>query len=289
VLRQPSAFTDDDLRELEHGIPRRDWAWVHEYLGDNWHPGEAFAVFAPAEGGKSHLIRYGLVPMWDYRVRSPMTGELDRHAVMWVRVKQRDDSTRGFGTKVDRYPVIERAKYKVRHPNSQAWEDDPEHYLIQLPAYRFDANAPQDRSASWHQARRICGEILDKAFREGNIVVVIDEIQAVSGKTPPGLDLAPSLENCLQRGRTQPITMITGSQQPAWNAPSVYDQAKFVALGRTLDEARFERIGQLGGDREAIEPVLPTLKGARHPDGPEFLIINRHTGDMMISVAPPEA
>src|ERR1700758_1446222 len=251
------AFTDEDWAELEGGVPRVGWDEMHEVLAERWHAGQHFAIFSPTEGGKSHLIRYGLLPLWQ------------RYPVLWIRFKARDDTTPGFGTQVDRYPIIERGKYRVRHRDSPAWEDDPEHFLLQLPRYHFDATAPQDRSASWAHARRVCGEALDRTFREGGWVIVIDEIQAVNGKRPPALDLESALENCLQRGRTQPLTMVTASQQPAWNAPSVYDQARWVALGRTLDEARFERIGQLGGSRERIEGVLPTLGGAA-PGPPAF-------------------
>lgn len=275
-------FTDKDLRELEGGdVPRVEWDEMAEILGDGyehegawvegWQAGEHFAIFAPTKGGKSHIIRRGLLPLWH------------RYPVLWMRFKARDDSTAGFGTKVDRYPVVERLKYRIRRRESPAWRDDPEHFLLQLPRYQFDPGAPEDRSASWRHARRVCGEALDRAFREGGWVVVIDEIQAINGKRPPALDLESALENCLQRGRTQPVTMIAAAQQPAWNAPSVYDQARWVALGRTLDEARFERIGQLGGSRERIERVLPTLKG---PPRPEFLIVDRHHGAMWISTAP---
>jgi hypothetical protein len=252
---------------------------VQAYLGEDpdghWRPGQHFAIFSPTEGGKSHLIRWGLLPFWPI------------YPVLWIRFKQRDDSTTGFGTKVDRYPVLERLKYKIRGRNSEAWRDDPEHFLLQLGAYRFEADAPQDKSASWRYARRVCGEALDRAFREGKWVLVIDEVQAVNGSRPPALDLQSALENCLQRGRTQPVTMITASQQPAWNAPSIYDQARYVALGRSLDQARFERIGELGGDRDRIEAVLPTLKGAGQPGGPEFLIVDRHAGWMAVTTAPP--
>lgn len=265
-----SAFGELD----QEPVPRLEWEEVADYLGEEWHAGQHVAIFAPTEGGKSHLIRYGLLPFWR------------RYPVLWVRFKQRDDSTADFGTRIDRYPVLERTKYRLRRRDSDAWEDDPEWYLLQLGAYRFDAAAPQDKSSAWRHARGVCGEAMDRAFREGGWVLVIDEIRAITGNRPPALDLEPTLENCLQRGRTQPITVITASQQPAWNAPSVYDQARFVALGRTLDEARFERIGQLGGDRERIEAVLPTLKGARQAGGPEFLVVDRHAGWMAVTTAP---
>jgi len=284
AMRFHSEFTEEDLRELEEGVPHVSWDEMHEVLGDGyehdggfvegWGAGQHFAIFSPTEGGKSHLIRHGLLPLWQ------------RYPVLWFRFKARDDSTQGFGTRVDRYPIAERVKYRMRRRDSPAWEDDPEWFLLQLGAYRFDYTARDDKSATWQHARQVCGEALDRCFREGGWVVPIDEIQAINGRRPPALDLEPALENAYQRGRTQPITMISASQQPAWNAPSVYDQARWVALGRTLDEARFERIGQLGGSRERIEAELPHLRGAR-PGPPEFIIVDRWTGAMWITSAPP--
>ena len=268
----PNRLTERDLHQL--GLidaPRISWEEMHAVLDEEWREGEHFAIFAPTKGGKSHLIRYGLLPLWNM------------YPVLWIRFKARDDSTRGFGTTIQRFPVLERIKYRARSPHSDRWQTDPERYLLQLPRYHFDPSAPYDRSESWRNARRVCGEALDKAFREGHWVVVIDEIQAINGKRPPHLDLESALENCLQRGRTQPLTLITASQQPAWNAPSVYDQSRWVALGRTLDQARWERIGELGGDRRSIQQVLPTLSG---PPRPEFLIVDRHSGWMAVVTAP---
>src|SRR5437870_13923593 len=91
-------FTEDDLRELESGVPRVEWDEMHDILDERWHAGQHFAIFSPTEGGKSHLIRYGLLPLWK------------RYPVLWIRFKARDDTTPGFGTQVDRYPIIERAK-----------------------------------------------------------------------------------------------------------------------------------------------------------------------------------
>jgi hypothetical protein len=248
---------------------------MHGILKEEWAAGQHVSIFAPTEGGKTHLIRYGLLPLWQ------------RYPVLWVRFKPRDDSTEGWGIKVQRYPVAERLKYRVRRRESEAWRDDPEHYLVQLPGYRFDPSAPEDRSESWRNARRICGEALDRAYREGGWVLVLDEVRALTGKAPPALNLEAMLENCWQRGRTQPLTVIAAAQQPAWAPTSMYDQPRWVFLGRQLDEARWERIGEMGGNSKLIMELLPTLRGARDGAGPEFLVVDRWSGDMWITVAPP--
>jgi hypothetical protein len=273
--RRHAELTAADYRELEHGIPRVEWEEMAAELHEEWHAGQHFSIFSPTEGGKSHLIRYGLLPLWQ------------RYPVLWVRFKPKDDSTEGFGTLVQRYPVIERAKYQVRGRDSDRWDDDPEWYLLQLPGYRFSPTAREDRSDAWQRARDICGDALDRAFREGGWVLVVDEVKALSGKRPPSLDLGAVLEHCWERGRNQPLTVIAATQQPAWAPSSMYDQPRYVALGRSLDEGRHERLAELGGNTDAIEAVLPTLLGRNDPAGPEFLVVDRWSGSMWITVAPP--
>lgn len=264
-----------DLREL--GIadaPHVEWDELRDMLDEQWQAGQHVSIFAPTEGGKTHLIRYGLLPLWT------------RYPVMWVRFKPRDETTEGWGVKVQRFPVAERLKYRLRGRDSAKWESDPEHYLLQLPAYRHQSGARDGKTESWSRARDICAEVLDRSYREGGWVLVIDEVRALSDRNPPHLDLGAYLENCWQRGRSQPLTVIAAAQQPAWAPTSMYDQPRFVFLGRVLDEARFERIGEMGGNSKEIEQIIPTLRGAGDPEGPEFLVVDRWSGEMWVTVAP---
>jgi len=263
ALLEPSSYYD---RPSASG-----WEGFDEYVDQEWQAGQHVSIFAPTEGGKTHLIRHGLLPHWQ------------RYPVLWLRFKPRDRTLGGWGIPVNEYPdQWARLKYANRRADSPHWHRDPEHFLIRLPAYRWSGD-PKRESESWQKARKIAGEALDQAFRDGGWVVVLDEVRAFSDGKEPSLSLSSVLENNWQRGRDQPLTVIAATQQPASAPSSMYDQPRWVFLGRTLDVGRYQRISELGGDTEAIKAALPTL-GFQ-----EFLAVDRHEGAMWRVKAPPAA
>jgi hypothetical protein len=228
-----------------------------------WKAGEHASVFAPTDGGKTYLIRHGLLPLWQ------------RYPVLWLKFKPNDGTLDGMGNRVKEYPSWDRRfKYRHRKADSADWDKDPEWFVVELPTYEWRAG--RHESEGVRRARALAGHCLDRAYREGGWVIVIDEVRAFSDVEPPALQLRALLENNWQRGRSQPLTVIAATQQPA-NAPSsMYDQPRWVFLGRTLDAGRHERIGEIGGDTDSIEAALPTL---RHQ---EFIAVDRREGDMWI-------
>src|ERR1700687_5349397 len=106
-----------------------------------------------------------------------------------------------------------------------------------------------------------------------------------SGRWPstssPRSGSTPCWEMPGQRGRTQPLTIIAATQQPANVPSSFYDQPTFMFIGRMLDVGRHERLAEIGGDTAAIKAVLPSLSQF------EFLFIHRPTGEMVVVQAPP--
>lgn len=249
-------------------VPRVDWQEHFGWLLDNVETGEHISIFAPTGGGKTHLIRYGLLPLWQL------------HPVLWVRFKQKDKTLKQLGHIVHGYPSWDqRVKYQARGINSSKWETDPEWFILALPLYRWTPTSKAE-SPTWQRARKIAGTAIDRAYADGGWVLVIDEVRALAGKDAPALALEAVLENSWQRGRDQPLTVIAGTQQPA-NAPSsMYDQAAHIYLGQTRDVGRHQRLSEIGGDTETIKAVLPTLE--RH----EFLYVHRYTGRLEIVMAP---
>lgn len=276
-------FTDEELGQLgvdTGSIPRIPW---EEFRDDvlhrkvvrgqdaGWEAGQHASIFAPTGGGKTYLIRHGLLPLWQ------------KYPVLWIQFKPRDGTMDGWGRRAHEYPGWDqRLRYRFRGLRSERWQRDPEHFLVRLPAYRW-SNTTKQESEAWQRARRIAGEALDRAYREGGWVVVIDEVRALADGKAPALSLSSVLENSWQRGRSQPLTVIAGTQQPASAPSSMYDQPRWVFFGRQLDIGRHERIGEIGGDVEAVRAALPTLKGSRDPDGPEFLAVDRDSGEMWIT------
>src|SRR4029077_7207992 len=129
--------------------------------------------------------------------------------------KPRDSTIKGMGHQVKNFPTWDaRAKYQMRPVDSPKWETDPEWFVLKLPGFRWSPDGKKE-SESWHRARRVAGEAMDRAFREGGWVIVIDEGRAFSDAESPSLDLKAPMENLWQRGRSQPLTVIAATQAPA--------------------------------------------------------------------------
>lgn len=269
MATRPDQLTEAEARELlgehrrgeNHG--RVPWPEFYAVLHERWEAGQHASVFAPTDGGKTFLVRHGLLPLWQ------------RYPVLWLKFKPRDDTLVGMGNRVWEYPGVDRRlKYRIRELDSDRWAEDPEWFIVELPDYEWRAS---DESEGVRRARLAAGRCLDRAYHEGGWVIVLDEVRAFSDVEAPALRLRPLLENNWQRGRSQPLTVIAATQQPA-NAPSsMYDQPRWVFLGRTLDQGRHERIGEIGGHTKEIEAILP---GLRHQ---EFLCVDRREGDMWIT------
>jgi hypothetical protein len=279
--RTPSQqLTDDDFRSLgladeedeeaqEVEVERVSWEEHFAYPEEEWQAGEHCSIFAPTDGGKTHLIRHGLLPLWQ------------KYPVLWLLYKPRDSTIRGLGHKVKAFPSWDkRVHYTTRELNSDRWEKDPEWFVLQLPAFKWSPDGKKE-SESWKRAREVAGSAMDRAYREGGWVLVIDEVRAFSDADSPSLDLKAPMANAWQRGRSQPLTMIAATQAPARAPYEMYDQARFCYLGRTLDVGRWQRIAEIGGNTELIKRLLPTIEHR------EFLFVDRRSGYMQIVSAPP--
>lgn len=282
--REAAGLTFEDLQELELADPedasgeveRVPWEEHFAYLEETWSTvdergkpsAQHCSIFAPTRGGKSHLIRFGILPLWQ------------RYPVLWLMYKPRDPTIGGMGRKVKEFPTWDqRLRYSSRKADDPKWETDPEWFVLTLPRFKWTPDSKHD-NPSWVRARRIAGEAIDRAFQEGNWVLVVDEVRAFADAEPPSLALTPPLENAWQRGGSQPLTIIGATQQPAKAPGSMYDQPRHVYLGHTLDVGRYQRISEIGGNTELIKRILPSL-GQR-----EFLYVDRHEHVMMIVKAP---
>jgi hypothetical protein len=256
------------LDDASSGQVRRvDWEDFYTWLCDTWQAGEHISIIAPTGAGKTHLIRYGLLPCWQ------------RYPVLLIQFKPCDPALSGLGREIKHFPTkLDRLPYETRGYDSKKWATDPEWFRLRLPSYRFTTRGePQ----SYRQARRLGGEAVDRSYWQGEWVLVIDEVRALSEHKQPALGLDAVLENAWQRGRTQPLTIVAATQQPANVPSSFYDQPFGVFIGRMLDAGRFERLAEIGGNTAEIKATLPTLQQF------EFLFIHRPTGEMCVVQAPP--
>lgn len=259
-------MAEDDGEQLGD-VPRMPWAQHLAWLDEHWQAGWHVSIFAPNGAGKTHLIRRGLMPFWQ------------RYPVLILQYKKTDPALEGFGKPVREFPGADlRLKYQLRGVDHPSWSKDPEWFRLKLPAYRWTPR--RGASPSYETARRLAGEAIDRCYREGGWVLVVDEVRRIADPRPPGLGLEAPLENIWQAGRSEPVTLIGATQQPASAPSSMYDQPWGVYLGQTLDVGRHERLGEIGGNTKLIKATLPTLR--RH----EFLFVDRYEGEMAIVKAP---
>ncbi len=260
-----AALLDDG--QAEEAVPRVPWEEFYAWLCDVWEAGEHISIISPTGSGKTHLIRYGLLPCWQ------------RYPVMLLQFKPKDSALRGLGREIKHFPTrLDRLPYDTRGKDSKKWATDPEWFRLRLPGYRFSTRA---EPPSYRQARRIAGEAVDRSYFQGEWVLVIDEVRAISEHKQPALGLDAVLENAWQRGRSQPLTIIAATQQPANVPSSFYDQPWGVFIGKMLDAGRFERLAEIGGNTGAIKATLPSLQQD------DFLFIHRPTGEMVVTTVPP--
>lgn len=167
-----------------------------------WDPFERnphVAVFGITGSGKSHLIRYGILPLRVY----------SRLVVVDVK-DDRDSVWTGYGT-----PVAELPRAFAHSGNGYRWR------LV------------VDRSNPQPQLRRAFDQIRD----EGHCLLVVDESRSITEREQIGLGSV--VENLILEGRGIGITLIMGAQSTAWAVSSLKDQpaALFIGQARGTDQA----------------------------------------------------
>lgn len=203
-------------------VSRVDWAELGPHIANKWEQGEHITAIAKTGGGKSYLIRHGLMPMC----------RNDRICV--IDCKGDDPTWRGFGTDVTALP-----RYRVRQ--------GPEHYRLLVHDDRADGRAQV------HAA-------MERMYKQKEWIIVLDETRAVYDSTDPGLGLRGQVERLWLRGRSRELTVIAGTQAPTWVPSSMYSQASHLFIGRILDRRARQRLREIGGNIDVLEHAIASLQ-----------------------------
>lgn len=187
-------------------IPTVPFPLVAQRMARLWDPsqrGPHVAVFGVSGAGKSHLIRYGLLPI-----------RRDARTVIIDAKSDRDSVWTGCGEPISELP-----------PAFHGAGDGPQRARYRLVLDRSDAK---------RQIRRALEQIRD----EGHCLVIIDESRSLTERE--GLGLGALVENLILEGRGLGITMILGAQSTAWAVSALKDQptTTFVGLVGGMDQAR---------------------------------------------------
>lgn len=118
-----------------------------------------------------------------------------------------------------------------------------------------------------------------EAFAAGGWCLFIDELWYVENK----LGLKRLIETWYTQGRSNGLSVLAGTQRPAFVTLLAYDQPKHVFFWRDNDERNLKRISGLNGlNSRQIRETVATLP--RH----HVLYCNLVTGDMVVTKAPRE-
>lgn len=120
-------------------------------------------------------------------------------------------------------------------------------------------------------------------YREGGWCLAVDEISFMSDRDMLALD--GQLKFMLQQGRSSGISIIGGTQRPAWIPLAFYQSATHLFFWRENDAVNLKRIGEISGnvDKRAIMSLVQNLKGPSHEKDPEreTLYVNTRTGKLI--------
>ncbi|MCP4229550.1 MAG: hypothetical protein GY771_05320 [bacterium] len=208
----------------------------------DWKQGEHIALIGPTESGKTTL-GLDLLDIRDY--------------VTVIGTKPKDNTLSDFATK-KRYRIIpEFPKYF-----------DPENgkRLVLWPKMKQFKDITLQRHAVGHG--------LQSMFVQKNWCIFVDEAYYISDK----LKLKEHLEIIWTQGRSLGLSLVAGTQRPAYVPLLMYDQSTHLFFWRDNDRRNLDRIsgiGYLNSDeiREAV---------ARLPKH-FFLYVNTRTGEMIVS------
>jgi hypothetical protein len=210
-------------------IPQIPWPEIRRRLQTRWVVREAshHSIIAKTRAGKSYLIRHGILDICRY----------DR--VLILDAKGDDPTFRGLGQPVTNLPSrVGRALRTLFHPDDRIPYQD---------WYRLILTG-EDAKEKLHRA-------LERVLKEGDWIVVSDELRVIVDAREPGLGERGLWEAMRLRGGYKGVGLVDSSQEPKWLPSSFYTQSEFYWISRIEDEAVHKRIGEIGTSR-ALLPHL---------------------------------
>lgn len=209
------------LPDLE--IPTLPWHVIRTRLQTTWdvRQNAHHSIMGQVGSGKSFLARFGILDVCLY----------DR--VLFIDCKGDDATLTGLGKVVNRFP-----SRSMRSARQLMTDNKPRENWFRLVT-----------SHNWEIAKDQVGEALEQVMLEGDWIVVIDELRAVTDARVPGLGLRPQWEAIRLRGRSRGIGLVDLTQEPRWVPGSFYTQSSYYWISRIEDEAAMKRIAEIGSSR----------------------------------------
>lgn len=227
------------LRRPPTDFPRVDWDDLHSHIQHTWRQGEHFAIVGPTGCGKT-TFESRILPVRQYVV---------------VLVTKVEDATisqdfKGFH-RISKWP--------------------PKFHQDKVLLWPKAGKTIRDTLRIQHDTFQ---HALNKIFLEKNWCVVFDEQHYVCKK----LRLEDENAMIQHQGRSSGLSVVNGTQRPAWVPVVTYSSASHAAIWNTNYRDDLRRLADLGGiNARDLADNIQRL--GRH----EFVYINTRTGDAMKS------
>jgi len=220
-------------------IPIVSWQWFLENW--IWKQGEHVTLVGPTGQGKSTLIEE-----IEYR----------RKYVIVLVTKKRDPITGKY----------QKRGYKLLKSWKGVSDDVYPKVVLQPP---FAKDEPKERIQ-----REEFKFALDRIFEYGGFCTVIEEAEYMA----KDLKLDREMRRLWQQGRSLNVSVVAGTQRPAFIPVVAYSSATHLFFFRSTDEYDLQRMGGLGGmSNRTIREAVSMLQSH------QILYLNTRTGQMLIT------
>jgi hypothetical protein len=202
-------------------VPLVPWADFRRRLG--WQQGEHVTLIGKTRSGKTTLALQ-LLPL--------------RRFVLVLATKPRD-------------PLIDRLRRQGYHV-TRTWPVSTEVYQRVVFWPRVERMGDQ-----WEQEKAVAG-CLESVYETGGWTIYLDEVRYVS--EPSYLGLRSHVQLLWTQGRSLGVTVVAGSQRPAWVPLEAFSQADHLFLWRESDDANLKRVASIAGvHTQAMRELVPQL------------------------------
>lgn len=190
----------------------------------DWRQGEHVSILGPTKGGKTTLA-LALLPR--------------RSHVAVLGTKPRD-------------PTLNQL-IRDGYRRIQEWTPRPNERRVLLWPRLTQVN-------DWRTARPVYEHALASIYRRGGWCIYVDEARVVCDERRPFLGLAPYMRLLWTQARALNVSIVAGTQRPAWVPPEMFDQAEHVFFFQQADHDSVRKASGFGGlDARAIRDTIPAL------------------------------